>query len=48
MNILTGPLEGFFVGSVEFCKFKFNDNDRKDDKRGTQKLFQGLKNKKYR
>jgi len=26
-----GPLEGFFVGSVEFCKFnKFND-DRKDN-----------------
>jgi hypothetical protein len=29
----TGPFEGFFVGSVEFCKFnKFdNDNDRKRD-----------------
>ena len=28
----TGPFEGFFVGSVEFCKFnKFDkDNDRKD------------------
>jgi hypothetical protein len=26
----TGPFEGFFVSSVEFCKFKFNDNDRKD------------------
>ena len=27
----TGPLEGFFVSSVEFCKFKFDkDNDRKD------------------
>jgi hypothetical protein len=27
----TGPLEGFFVSSVEFCKHvKFNDNDRKD------------------
>ncbi len=25
----TGPFEGFFVSSVEFCKFKF-DNDRKD------------------
>jgi len=21
----TGPFEGFFVGSVEFCKFKFID-----------------------
>src|SRR5688500_14719603 len=27
----TGPFEGFFVGSVEFCKFnKFGDKDRKD------------------
>jgi Collagen triple helix repeat (20 copies) len=39
----TGPFEGFFVSSVEFCKFKFDDNkddDRKDDrdnnKTGTQ------------
>src|ERR687898_1358567 len=35
----TGPAEGFFVGSVEFCKFnKFDkDNDRKDNNRtGTQ------------
>ena len=24
----TGPFEGFFVSSVEFCKFKFDD--RKD------------------
>jgi hypothetical protein len=36
----TGPLEGFFVSSVEFCKFKFDkDDNRKDivDKRtGTQ------------
>ncbi len=32
----TGPFEGFFVGSVEFCKhLKFDD--RKDDNRtGTQ------------
>ena len=30
----TGPLEGFFVSSVEFCKFKFED--RKDNKNGTQ------------
>jgi hypothetical protein len=27
----TGPFEGFFVGSVEFCKhIKFDDNKRKD------------------
>ena len=26
----TGPFEGFFVSSVEFCKFKFDD--RKDHK----------------
>ena len=26
----TGPLEGFFVSSVEFCKIKFNDKDRND------------------
>jgi hypothetical protein len=35
----TGPLEGFFVSSVEFCKHvKFNDkDDRKDNNRtGTQ------------
>ncbi len=35
----TGPFEGFFVGSVEFCKhIKFDkDNDRKDNNRtGTQ------------
>ena len=34
----TGPFEGFFVSSVEFCKFKF-DKDRKDvrdSKTGTQ------------
>ena len=30
----TGPFEGFFVGSVEFCKFnKFEDKDRKDSNR---------------
>ena len=29
----TGPFEGFFVGSVEFCQhFKFDKNDRKDDR----------------
>jgi hypothetical protein len=34
----TGPFEGFFVSSVEFCKhFKFDDKDRKDNNRtGTQ------------
>ena len=38
----TGPFEGFFVGSVEFCKHvKFDDKDRKDigdrdNKTGTQ------------
>jgi hypothetical protein len=36
----TGPFEGFFVGSVEFCKHvKLNDNDRKDirdNRTGTQ------------
>ena len=24
----TGPLEGFFVSSVEFCKFNKFDNDK--------------------
>ena len=29
----TGPFEGFFVGSVEFCQhFKFDKHDRKDDR----------------
>ena len=29
----TGPFEGFFVSSVEFCKHvKFDDNDRKDNR----------------
>ena len=36
----TGPFEGFFVGSVEFCKFnKFDKDDRKDitdNQTGTQ------------
>ena len=32
----TGPLEGFFTSSVEFCKFKFDDKDRKDNRTGTQ------------
>ena len=34
----TGPFEGFFVSSVEFCKhIKFDkDNDRDDNRTGTQ------------
>ena len=35
----TGPFEGFFVGSVEFCKHvKFDDNkrDNRDNRTGTQ------------
>ena len=34
----TGPFEGFFVSSVEFCKFKFDDNKRynRDNRTGTQ------------
>src|SRR5215207_1380550 len=34
----TGPFEGFFVGSVEFCQhFKFDDkDDRKDNRTGNQ------------
>ena len=33
----TGPLEGFFVSSVEFCKpIKFDKDDRKDNRTGTQ------------
>jgi len=36
----TGPFEGFFVSSVEFCKFnKFDDKNRKDirdNRTGTQ------------
>ena len=33
----TGPLEGFFVSSVEFCKhLKFDKDDRKDNRTGTQ------------
>jgi hypothetical protein len=29
----TGPFEGFFVGSVEFCKFKFDKDDNNRDNR---------------
>ena len=33
----TGPFEGFFVSSVEFCKhFKFNDKKDRDTKVGPQ------------
>ena len=28
-----GPFEGFFVSSVEFCKFKFDDNNGEKDNR---------------
>ena len=31
----TGPFEGFFVSSVEFCKFKFDDSKR-DNRTATQ------------
>ncbi len=30
----TGPFQGFFVSSVEFCKFKFDD--KRDNRTGTQ------------
>jgi hypothetical protein len=32
----TGPLEGFFVSSVEFCKHVKSNDDRKDNRTGTQ------------
>ena len=34
----TGPLEGIFVSSVEFCKFKFDDrkDNNRDNRTGTQ------------
>ncbi len=34
----TGLLEGFFVSSVEFCKFKFDDrkDNNRDNRTGTQ------------
>ena len=37
----TGPFEGFFVGSVEFCKhLKFDKkDDRKDDRDGDNKTI---------
>ena len=36
----TGPLEGIFVSSVEFCKFKFDDNKR-DNRNNNQNGTQG-------
>jgi hypothetical protein len=38
----TGPFEGFFVSSVEFCKhIKFDDKDRKDVNRDNRTGIQG-------
>ena len=38
----TGPFEGFFVSSVEFCKHvKFDDKDRKDNNRDNRTGTQG-------
>ena len=37
----TGPFEGFFVGSVEFCKFKFDDKDDRKDNRDNKIGQQG-------
>ena len=35
MNVRTGPFEGFFVCSVEFCKHvKFDDNNDVEDGNG--------------
>ena len=43
----TGPFEGFFVGSVEFCKnVKFDDkDDRKDNREIKQELKDHLVHK---
>ena len=39
----TGPLEGFFVSSVEFCKFnKFAKDDNRDRDNNNQTGPQGL------
>jgi hypothetical protein len=38
----TGPLEGFFVSSVEFCKFNKFDH-RKDDRKIQETIEQELK-----
>jgi hypothetical protein len=37
----TGPFEGFFVSSVEFCKHVKFDNDRKDNRDNNQTGTQG-------
>jgi hypothetical protein len=37
----TGPFEGFFVGSVEFCKFKFDKKDDRKDIRDNRTGTQG-------
>ena len=38
----TGPFEGFFVGSVEFCKnVKFDDKDDRKDSRDNRTVTQG-------
>ena len=37
----TGPLEGFFVSSVEFCKnVKFDKDDRKDNRENRTQVQQ--------
>ena len=42
----TGPFEGFFVASVEFCKnVKFNDKDDRKDKVIEQELKDHLVHK---
>ena len=37
----TGPFEGFFVGSVEFCDAKHKFDDRKDHRRDNNTGTQG-------
>ena len=37
----TGPFEGFFVSSVEFCKFKFDKDDNSKNNRDTGTGTQG-------
>ena len=31
----TGPFEGFFIYPIEFCKFNFDKDDRKDPRNNT-------------
>ena len=38
----TGPFEGFFVSSVEFCKFKFDDNKRDNNNQTGPQGPQGI------